>query len=235
MNNKTGSSNVRSLYYKTSHMEEELKKQKNTNSHLAVTLLLAAGLIVLYILFFTNKESKKEPSAVSQPATINMTGSASTPIAFVDTDELLDKYDLVKVLSAQLEQDQKNKDALFRKKQREYEEEAAYFQESVQKQTISESSAQVIYEQLMLKQQSLYELQEQYSSELARKELEMTRVLLDSVKNYLARANQTYQFDYILNYSMAGTILHAKDTFDITQSVLQGLNQEYKAKNPDPK
>lgn len=216
-------------------MEETLKKQKNGNSHLSVTLLLAAGLIVLYILFFTRKDTETEPSVGSQPATTEMTGSASTPIAFVDTDELLEKYDLVKVLSEQLEQEQQNKDAIFRKKQREYEEEAAYFQESVQKQTISESSAQQIYEQLMMKQQDLYELQEQYSSELARKELEMTRVLLDTVKNYLARANQTYQFDYILNYSMAGTILHAKDTFDITESVLNGLNQEYKAKYPDPK
>jgi outer membrane protein len=220
---------------KHTDMEEALKKQKNGNSHLPITLLLAAGLMVMYILFFTRKDISTEPSAIAQTAAQNITGSATIPIAFVDTDELLEKYDLVKVLSAQLEQEQRNKDASFRKKQREYEEEAAYFQESVQKQTISESSAQQIYEQLMMKQQDLYELQEQYSSELARKELEMTRVLLDSVKNYLARANQTYQFDYILNYSMAGTILHAKDTFDITESVLNGLNQEYKAKYPDPK
>lgn len=220
---------------KHNDMEEALKKQKNGNKQLPITLLLAAGLVVLYILFFTRKDKITDPSAVSQPVTPDMTGTVSTPIAFVDTDELLDRYDLVKVLSAQLEQEQQKKDANFRKKQREYEEEAAYFQESVQKQTISESSAQQIYEQLMMKQQDLYELQEQYSSELARKELEMTRVLLDSVKNYLARANQTYQFDYILNYSMAGTILHAKDTFDITESVLNGLNQEYKAKYPDPK
>lgn len=216
-------------------MEEVLKKQKNGNSHLPITLVLAAGLIVLYILFFTRKDSTTEPSAASPPAMAKITGSASTSIAFVDTDELLEKYDLVKVLSAQLEQEQRNKDASFRKMQREYEEEAAYFQETVQKQTISESRAQQIYEKLMMKQQDLYELQEKYSSELGRKELEMTRVLLDSVKNYLARANQTYQFDYILNYSMVGTILHAKDTFDITESVLSGLNQEYKAKYPDPK
>jgi outer membrane protein len=222
-------------FIKHSDMEDALKKQKSGNNHLLITLLLAAGLIVLYILFFTQKESKPLPFTASQPVISKITGSSSTPIAFVNTDELLDGYDLVKVLSAQLEQEQRKKDADFRKKQREYEEEAAYFQESVQKQTISESSAQKIYEQLMMKQQDLYELQEQYSSELARKELEMTKVLLDSVKNYLSRANQIYQFDYILNYSMAGSILLAKDTFDITESVLTGLNQEYQAKYPDKK
>jgi len=216
-------------------MDESTKKHNTLSGQLVLTLLLAAGLIVLYILFFTQKESGKVPSSASQPVVPSVTGSASTPIAFVNTDELLDRYDLVKVLSAQLEQEQRKKDADFRKKQREYEEEASYFQESVQKQTISESSAQRIYEQLMMKQQDLYELQEQYSSELARKELEMTKVLLDSVKNYLSRANQTYQFDYILNYSMAGSILLAKDTFDITESVLTGLNQEYQAKYPDQK
>jgi outer membrane protein len=216
-------------------MNEETKNQKGGNWHTLIILLLAAGLVVLYILFFQQKAKKTELPTVSQPAMPRITGSATTPIAFVNTDELLDRYELVQVLSAQLEQEQRKKDADFRKKQREYEQEPAYFQESVQKQTISESSAQRIYEQLMMKQQDLYDLQDQYSSELSRKELEMTRVLLDSVKNYLERANQTFQFDYILNYSLAGSILLAKDTFDITESVLSGLNREYKAKYPEQK
>jgi Skp family chaperone for outer membrane proteins len=82
----------------------------------------------------------------------------------------------------------------------------------------------------MMKQQELYELQEQYTAELAQKEFEMNLILLDSVRNYLTRLNHKYNFDYILSYSTAGNIMLAKDTFDITTSVLEGLNNEYNAR-----
>ena len=117
------------------------------------------------------------------------------------------------------ERQRKNDD--FTSRQKAYEDDAAYFQSQVQKQTISEESAQQIYEKLMLQQQDLYGLQDQYAAELSRKEIEMNMVLLDSVKNYLARLNKIYNYDYILSSNNTGNILMAKDTFDITPQVLR--------------
>ena len=74
------------------------------------------------------------------------------------------------------------------------------------------------------------QLQEQYSAELAQKEYNMNLVLLDSVRNYVYRLNKRYNYDYILSYNMVGNIILAKDTFDITQPVLEGLNLEYNEK-----
>ncbi|MEZ5197171.1 MAG: OmpH family outer membrane protein [Bacteroidales bacterium] len=119
----------------------------------------------------------------------------------------------------------------FYPKQKAFETDAAHFQDQVQKQSISEQSAQVIYEQLMAKQQDLYALQEQYASEMQQKEFEMNVVLLDSVRNYLERLNKVYNYDYILGYNTAGNIFLAKDTFDITSQILEGLNKEYRLAN----
>jgi outer membrane protein len=74
-------------------------------------------------------------------------------------------------------------------------------------------------------------LQDQYSAELSQKEMEMNMVILDSIRNYLKRMNMTAGFDYILSYNSMGNILFAKDTFNITPQVIQGLNLEYAEKN----
>jgi Skp family chaperone for outer membrane proteins len=67
--------------------------------------------------------------------------------------------------------------------------------------------------------------------ELSRKEVEMNMVLLDSIRKFLLRYNSSANFDYVLSYNSMGNILLAKDTFDITSQVIQGLNLEYAGKN----
>ena len=86
----------------------------------------------------------------------------------------------------------------------------------------------------MEKQQALYELQQQYSDEMAQQDYEMTSVLIDTVKNFLHRMNLDKNYDYIFNNSVASPVLFTRDTLDITNFVLKGLNAEYqKHYNPD--
>ncbi|GAB4322293.1 MAG: OmpH family outer membrane protein [Bacteroidales bacterium] len=157
--------------------------------------------------------------------------SSGLRIAYVNTDLLLEKYELVTELADRFEREQNKRESDLDKRTKEYQQEAQYFQESVANNSLSEQSAQQIYEKLMQKQQDLYALQEQYSQELARHEMEMNKVLLDSVKNFLGRLNTKAQYDYILNYTIAGPVLLANDSYDITPQVLEGLNNEYRIKN----
>ncbi len=210
-------------------MTEEIENKNNKSGNLGLILnvIILIGLIVLYVLFFTKKEKTEGDTQVQY---IPAVSSGSGSIAFVNSDLVLEKYELVNKLTGQLEKEQQKKDASFTAKQNALEADAAYFQEQVEKQSISQENAQQIYEQLMMKQRELYELQDKYASELAKKEIEMNIVLLDSVRNYLDRVNKIYNFDYVLSYNAAGNILLAKDTFDITQQIIDGLNREYKIK-----
>ena len=200
---------------------------KKTMLAFAINAILALALIILYVLFFNSKSTGNNDSRELNDVQPQAVSTGSGTIAFVNTDVLLEKYELVKKLGVEYDKEQKQKETALEAKTKKYQEDAAYFQESVQKQSLSEESAQRIYEQLMAEQQDLYNLQQQYSAELSQKEFEMNKVLLDSVKNYLTRMNVDNKFDYILNYTMAGSILLAKDTFDITDFVLKGLNKEY--------
>ena len=207
------------------YMSEEMK---NSNSGLIVAVIALVGVIALFVLFFTDND--KEPE---KPTTQNVMVSGEMPttkIAFVNSDEVLQQYDLVKKLSDDLSKERDKKDKAFTAKQKAYQDDAAYFQEQVQKQTISQQSAEEIYQQLMARQQELYQLQDQYSAELAQKEMDMNVVILDSIRNYLKRMNISANFDYVLSYNSMGNILLAKDTFNITPQVIEGLNAEYALK-----
>lgn len=209
-------------------MTQEKSNSKNlVTISLILSVIAILGLVALFVMEFTNKD---EPAETQSELVLPVSSSGANSIVFINSDLILEKYALVDKMAAQLEKDRQNKDADFATKQRTYEQDAQYFQEQVQQQAISEQSAQLIYDQLMVKQQELMQLQEQYSAELAQKEYNMNLVLLDSVRNYVYRLNKKYNYDYILSYNMVGNIILAKDTFDITQPVLEGLNLEYNEK-----
>ena len=201
---------------------------------IGLNIILAIGLIILYILFFNKQNGKSVQENADMPQLPVLQGGEGSNVAFVNTDVLLDKYDLVKQMANEFEKERRKRDADLKSKSSQYEEEATYFQQAMQNQSLSEESAQKIYNQLMEKQQALYELQQQYSDEMAQQDYEMTSVLIDTVKNFLHRMNLDKNYDYIFNNSVASPVLLTRDTLDITNFVLKGLNAEYqKHYNPD--
>lgn len=208
------------------------QETNNSKTLVTISLILSViaiiGLVVLFVMEFSDKD---EPETKQTVMALPVSTGGSNSIVFLNSDLILEKYLLVNEMAAQLEKERKKKDADLMSKQKTYEQDAQYFQQQVQQQNISEESAQQIYEQLMMKQQELVELQEQYGAELAQKEYQMNLVLLDSVRNYVSRLNKNYNYDYILSFNQAGNIILAKDTFDITLPVLEGLNMEYNERN----
>lgn len=192
---------------------------------LIFSALALAGVIVLFVLKFTDNSAS--PSNLPVPAG---DGRGHT-IAYINTDTLLGNYDLVKDLSDKLKTKSGAMESQLIKRQSELDKEVEYFQKSVQNKSLSEQSAQEIYQQLMAKQQSIAEQKESFQQEMALENMNINNTLVDTVTNFLKRFNKTIGYDYVLGYNKVGNIFLANDTFDITNAVLAELNKEYKAKN----
>jgi len=193
---------------------------------LIFNIIIILALIVLYVLFFYSKGDNKPTSYPSTPVSqINTT--TSNVIAFVNTDVIMEKYDLVIDMKERLSDKMKRMEGEIQSKQSSYEKDANYFQEQVAKNSLSEKSAQLIYEKLMEEQQKLIDLRDTYTEQLAMDEYEMNVVLVDSITNFLQRYNLYHNYDYVLGYSKGGGILLAKDTFNITAEILTAMNEEY--------
>jgi outer membrane protein len=208
--------------------ETEYRETKTRQfPHLVIELILLAGLIVLYILFFT---SRKPPEPSYPAPAFQKSGAASARVMFINIDSLNEQYQFVKKLRTDLETTGKRLEKEILSEQAAFEKEAANFQKQVSANAIPEDKAKVIYESLMQRQQALAEKKDRYTQQVAEKEQAMHQTLLDTVTNFLKRYNRTYKFDYILGYAKAGQILLANDTLDITGSVVKALNDEYKEK-----
>ncbi|HLO89980.1 MAG TPA: OmpH family outer membrane protein [Lentimicrobium sp.] len=186
-------------------------------------VVLLAGLAILY--FIVIKNDNVIPERAIQKAS-----NGSVTVAYVNSDSILAKYSLVKQMRDKLEANTIKFENELKTKQSSFEKDAAYFQEQVQKKTISESSAQEVYASLMNEQQKLMDLREKYTSELSKQEFDMNQLLLDSLNNFLKRYNKKMNFDYIFSYNRGGSILTANDSLDITDEVLNLLNTEFEAK-----
>ena len=189
-------------------------------------VILLAGLIVLYVLFFTERNKGESPKALTQQVATQGTAK----VVFVNIDTLNEKYEFVKMLRTDLESLGKRLQNEVLAEQNKFEKDAADFQKQVANNAITEERAKAVYEELMERQQSLLEKKDRYTQLVAEKEMNMNLTLLDSVTNFLKRYNRQYHFDYILGYKTAGEILLANDTLDITGDVIRSLNLEYKQK-----
>jgi len=190
---------------------------------LGLNILLLAGLVVLYILFFTSKKHE----VTSVPLNIHKSGDKGMTVVFVNLDTLNTRYEYVKALKTDLEGTGRKLQAEIQSEQSAFEKEAAEFQKQVQANTIPEARAKIIYEALMQKQQALAEKKDKFTQQVSEKELSMNLQLLDTVTSFLKRYNRRYHFDYILGYKTAGEILLANDTLDITGNVLDEMNRAY--------
>ena len=189
----------------------------------ALNILLLAGLIVLYILFFSSKKSV--PPDI--PQAFHLAGTKTISVVFVNIDSLNSRYEFVKLLRDELETTGRKLQAELMTEQSQFEKEATDFQKKVAANTIPEDKAKAEYESLMQRQQNLVEKKDRYTQQVADQELKLNMRLLDTVTNFLKRYNRQYHYDYILGFKTAGEILVANDTLDITSEVLNALNKEH--------
>lgn len=194
---------------------------------LALNLAALAGVIVLFVLHFTGSGSKNN----TMSGAVDKAKNGAISVAFVNNDSILNNYELVKKMRADLEAKGRRLEGEVASKQKAFEKDAAYFQEQVKKKAISEQSAQEIYGQLQQNQQSIYQLRDRYAAELQQSEMDMNVALIDSVMNFLKRYNDKYKFDYILGFTKGGNILFANDTLDVTKDVIKELNSAYLEKH----
>ncbi len=203
-------------------------EKRTINLNTVLLLVVLAGLLVLYILFFTSQKSG-EPLMVSGDST-QVTLPSGPTIVYVNIDTLNEHYEFVKTLKQNLESTGNRLQREVINEQTALEKEAADFQRQISTNSITEDRARVVYQELMAKQQALMEKKERYTQQVAEQEFNMNIQLLDTVNSFLARFNKQFGYDYILAYRSAGEILTASNKLDITQQVLDQLNKEYAAR-----
>lgn len=196
------------------------------NQNLYIQILLAAAVIVLYILHFS--PAHQSSSQASGTDTIAIRKPAAT-IAFVNIDTLVQNLELWQSLRTKFQDKQNQYNTEITSKQKRLQTRANDLGDRVQKTLVTRADAEKEAAQLEQENQSLMQLAENYRIQLAEEEQVSYRQILNEIMLYLEEVSKEKGYTYVLGNSFGGNILFAESGLDITREVLEGMNSRNKA------
>jgi outer membrane protein len=216
------------------------------NASIVLNIVLIIAVVPLYLLHFSDgKKGNESSSGTAKADSLQKEEKASKGnkalsrkggdlrVAYVNWDTLMNEYHYVEDMLSELEKEQirmrKELQGKMRKLEKEYKklkEESTY---------MTQSELKKAQRRMQRKQQNLRREQQGLQGKLARKRQKMLKKFFDNVNQYLANYNEENDIDLILRYQRGGDLLYAKNGFEITDTVLNGLNEKYEEEGADKK
>ncbi|MFM9028518.1 MAG: OmpH family outer membrane protein [Bacteroidota bacterium] len=184
-----------------------------------LNLILFIAVAVLYYLHFSKGEAAPIISAGKAPV-------APGGIYFINSDTLLENYGFYKDKKAELESRQNRIRNELKSASQKLEQDVQNYQQAAPGMT--DEQRQRTEESLMIRQQKLVEQKDQLLNQLDEEQAKYSDSLFTRLTAYLKSTNKDNGVRFVLGYQRGGGILFANDSLDITKSVLDGLNKEWK-------
>jgi outer membrane protein len=191
-----------------------------------LSLILNAILFVLVATLFYLRQ--KDQQAAHKPAEIVPPASASggMKIAYVNADTLDLKYEWLKQQREALEKRLTSLSATFETKMRAHQEKSMAFQQKAEAGNTPPAELQKEYEILAQQEQRLQQEGAKMEKSLGEDRQKAIEGMYTQLEAKLKTLRDKIGYDYILSYSRGGQILMANDSLDITNQVLELLNEK---------
>jgi outer membrane protein len=180
---------------------------------------IIALLLTTSVAFVSCKENASSDKSAGQP---------SGRIVFVNTDTLLNNYDYYKDVIKEFENKSFALENDLAKRGQSFQNEVALFQRRAQAGGMTEEQARTTQAALQKKEQDIMLFRDNAAGNLQQEQAKKTEELLNKIQEYLKKYNAADKYDMVIGYSKGGGVLYAKEDLDITQTVLKGLNEDYK-------
>jgi len=188
-----------------------------------INAVMAAAIIALFVLHFTSGSSS------SKGEEQNTEQLSQGDIVYIQIDSLLNKYDMFNDLKSELESKAQVIQDELDKKGRAWQRDATDFEEKVKKGLITRSQAENQQNMLANREIELRQYSNQKQMEMAEEEQVLIRRVMDALDKYLEKYNAEKKYSLIINTQSTSTILKGNPALNITNEVVQGLNEEYVA------
>ena len=192
---------------------------KNLSLILNIVLLVAVG--VLYYLHF------KSPKSSVTGSTANDAVLSDLKIAYINADTVLKYYDYLKVNKEQLEAKALKVQQDYQNRAQGLQNEFNAYQRSVNSMTIGQVRA--TEENLQKKQQNLQMYQQTLQQQLMQEEANLTKQLYDRITAFLKDYSAQKGLQVVLKFDPTSDVLYGGSALDISQDVINGLNDAYKS------
>lgn len=180
--------------------------------------VLAAAIIILYVLHFNSNTHPAKTASVS---------GSGTKVAYFEIDSIQNNYEYFKEVKAALQlKDMENAKQLtalknaFANKYQELQKNGQY---------LSQAEIGSRQQELAQLEKNYTNKEQQLSQELQEESFKKLQDVKKRIEDFLTKYNKNKEFAYI--FSSNPDLMYYKDTaYDITADIVQGLNDEFKSK-----
>lgn len=209
----------------------------NKNISLALNIVLAIAVAVLYYLHFTSKAActadvaTNDSTAAAKPVVQLPKEIKSSKIVYVNMDVLNDKYEYVKEVLAESKRKQGILQEQYRNKAKALQDRYQELQKKAEQGLLSENQQKEAEIELGKGREDLDRMEDKEQERLQGLQIENIKVY-KTITDYINEYNKNSRYNYVLAYSPTtiNPVLVVNDSLDITAEILEGLNAQYKAK-----
>lgn len=198
------------------------------NISLIINAVLGVAVIVLFILVLGGKNNG---GVAGVQFGGDSTLTVKLPIAYVNVDSLLLNYQFAKESNETLLKKQEDSRLDLNVQARQLQGEMAEFQRKLENNAfLSRERAEQEQNRLMRKEQDLQQLNAKLSQELMEVQQKVSEELRDTINAFLKEYNKDKKYEMIISNTASDNILLANEGYDITQDVIEVLNERYNKK-----
>jgi outer membrane protein len=194
------------------------------NLSLILNAILFIAVAILFFMVFSGRSNNNQNTFSGAHKTDSVAG-----IAYINTDSLLLKYDFARRLNETLLKKEENSRADFNEQARIFQEDMMSFQRKVKNNAfLTLERAQSEERTLRQKEQQLQELNNKLSNDLMQQQGQMNQQLRDTIAGFLESYVKKHPYQIILSNTLGDNILYGQKSLDITNSVVEQLNDRYR-------
>lgn len=191
---------------------------------IACNAVLFLGLIGIYIIHFTTTPKSK----VNKDAVAPIQKEGGLTVAYVDTDTLLANYQYAKDLEAELLAFKNQQEAYGKQQMEKFQKDYQDYLKNGSSLTLTQQQAKEA--ELKQRAEKMSTLEQELTAKIMERQIAENTKLLNAIFAFVREYNtQNQQFDIILRKTFENSpSLYMNPGMDITQEILDGLNEEYK-------
>jgi len=160
-------------------------------------------------------------ASCSQPAAVENTDSGIR-LAYVRIDSLQSQYEYFEELALELIEEEKVLIEDLQRRQQTLQENIALYQQEAPKMSARQREANEA--DLMRVQQQYLQVEQAAQAQLVKKQQDLTKMMREDMDKAIAVLKDELNLDFILLYEEGGQIIYANTDFDITERMVNMLN-----------
>ena len=192
----------------------------NFTKHITCYILLSISLVQC-----SSNDKESIGNSTTSSTLISDENQHQMRIAFVNSDTVSKYYDFAEKIKTSLENKRNAAENQFKDKMNNYQKLRSDFEKAAP--IMGEREKMEKAQNIMTLEQEIMKFEQDLSEQLAQEELKITEDYILKTHEYMQVIGKELGYDYVLRFRIGGPMLYANPAHDITQDVIELLNERY--------